>query len=100
MRSRYSAYALGLTDYILATTDPTGPHFEPDTAAWRASVARFSAETRFQGLDVLASSEHGDEGAVRFRAHLEREGRDVSFGETSQFRRVNGRWLYHSGEAG
>lgn len=100
MRSRYCAYAMGLTDYILATTDPTGPHFEADTAAWRASVQRFSTETRFLGLEVLAASERGDEGEVRFRATLERGGQDTSFGETSRFRRVSGRWLYHSGGPG
>ena len=97
MRSRYCAYALGLTDYILATTDPSGPHFEADTAAWRASVSRFSTETRFLGLSVIHATEAGDEGEVRFVASLEREGRDVSFGETSRFRRVAGRWLYLSG---
>lgn len=97
MRSRYCAYALGLTDYILATTDPSGPHFEADTAAWRESVANFSARTRFLGLTVESASEEGDAGRVRFVAALERDGQDASFGETSLFSRVAGRWLYRSG---
>ena len=58
---------------------------------------RFSTETRFLGLSVIHATEAGDEGEVRFVATLEREGRDVSFGETSRFRRVAGRWLYLSG---
>ena len=46
---------------------------------------------------VVDYSADGDEGRVRFFAHLERQGQDTSFGEASRFRRVQGRWLYHSG---
>lgn len=97
MRSRYSAYALGLVDYVLDTTDPSGPQHQADRGAWRKSVEEFCQQTRFVGLDVLEYSADGDEGRVRFFAHLERQGQDTSFGEASRFRRVQGRWLYHSG---
>ncbi len=97
MRARYAAYALGEVDFLLASTDPSGPQFEADQAAWRASVARFSRETEFLGLEVLEASSEGNEGRVAFRVRLTQGGRDASFGERSRFRRVKGSWLYHSG---
>ena len=94
MRSRYSAYALGLAPYILDTTDPDGPHARADRAAWAADVLRFCEGTRFVGLEVLEASADGDAGRVRFRATLEQGGQDASFEEDSLFRRIEGRWVY------
>lgn len=100
MRSRFAAYALGRTDYILATTDPTGPRSRDDTARWEADVARFSATTRFRGLQILsASPADADRATVTFRATLEQGGADASFAERSTFvRGPDGRWRYASGE--
>ena len=98
MRSRYAAYALGKVDYVLTTTDPDGPQFERDAAAWRASVAAFSAGTQFLGLTVLATAATGDVGEVTFHVRLTQAGRDASFGETSRFTLRAGRWFYHSGQ--
>ena len=99
MRSRYAAYAKGLVDYILDTTDPSGPQARPDRAAWREEVRAFCAATRFEGLRILGAPEpHGDEGFVTFEAKLSRDGADVSFTERSRFVRVEGRWLYRDGE--
>lgn len=97
MRSRYAAYALGKVDYILETTDPSGPHFEADARAWRASVEGFCRETEFLGLEVISSSEEGERGEVAFRVRLTQGGQDASFGERSSFVRVAERWLYHAG---
>ena len=97
MRSRYAAYALGLTDYVLETTDPQGPQARPDRRAWAADVDDFARRTRFLGLEVLGSGAEGDAGWVRFRAVLTREGRDASFTERSTFSRRDGRWRYVSG---
>lgn len=97
MRSRYAAYALGLADYLIATTDPDGPRWETDEAAWRASIAAFGRGTRFEGLRILGSGEEGDTGWVHFRAILSRDGRDTSFSERSTFVRRDGRWRYSAG---
>jgi len=99
MRARYAAYAVGAVEFILASTDPSGPHFEPEGTAWRESVARFCRETEFLGLEVLESGSAGDLGQVAFRVQLTQAGQDASFSERSAFRRVEGAWLYHSGEA-
>lgn len=98
MRSRYCAYALGLVDYILATTDPEGGAWEHDRASWAADVLRFASSTSFTGLEIRSSHESGDRGEVTFHAQLRRGGDDVSFAERSSFVRVEGRWLYHDGE--
>lgn len=97
MRSRYAAYALGLVDYVMGTTDPEGDHWQADEAAWAAGIQAFSTGTRFRALEVLGSGTDGDTGWVHFVAGLEQAGRDASFAERSTFRRVEGRWLYRSG---
>ncbi len=98
MRSRYSAYALGLVDYILLTTHPAGPKHQSDEARWRAEAQWFADHTRFKSLSVI-SVESGDEvGFVTFHAELEQDGQDASFGERSRFEKLEGRWLYHSGD--
>ncbi|MFO7562024.1 MAG: YchJ family metal-binding protein [Enhygromyxa sp.] len=97
MRSRYSAYAVGAVDYLIATTDPAGPQFRPDRAAWADEIALFCQRTRFEKLTIQQASGDNDHGEVRFFARLSRDGEDVSFTEHSRFTRVEDRWLYHSG---
>lgn len=106
MRSRFAAYALGLVDYVVATTDPAGPQWQADRAAWEASIRAFATATRFDGLRILDAPETApasDEGHVTFRAALTAGGRDVGFTERSRFTRApraDGQlaWRYHSGE--
>ena len=99
MRARYSAYAVGEVGFILSTTHPDSPHFKSNTAAWRADVSHFSLQTTFQSLTVHHAQEDGDTAMVRFFATLKQGARDASFGEESQFARVDGRWLYVHGTA-
>jgi len=89
MRSRFSAFALGLTDYLLASWDPrTRPsQLTPDTT------------TRWVALEIADSETTGDEGTVHFRATCQ-EGRHWAvLEERSRFRRDAGRWCYVDGEA-
>ena len=97
MRSRYCAYARGLSEYIVRTTHPDGPHFQSDRALWLADVERFCERTRFAGLAVSAVEQGATCGFVSFTATLEVAGADASFGERSRFELLDGRWLYHSG---
>jgi SEC-C motif-containing protein len=99
MRSRYAAYAKGDTAYIQQTTDPDGPLFEQDPAAWTQGILRFHRSFRFKGVRILdAPPAEGDEGFVTFHARLEADDADGSFEERSRFTRADGRWRYHSGE--
>jgi len=90
MRSRYSAYALGKVDYIMATTHPDNPQFRADRAVWRAQIQQFSDRTRFVGLQILAAE--GD--IVTFHAILFEDESDISYTERSLFKQKDGRWLY------
>lgn len=93
MRSRYSAYALGKTDYIMATTHPDSPRYEKDADAWRADIEAFSRNTRFVGLEILAAQDN----TVTFHALLMAGEADVSFREHSIFTQDAGRWKYVMG---
>lgn len=97
MRSRYSAYALGLADYIIETTHPLNPHFQLDRNTWRKQILDFSENTDFRKLEILAFSEGKYEAEVTFTAFLKQGGKDATFTERSHFLKVNNRWLYYSG---
>lgn len=90
MRSRFAAYALNKSDYIMETTDPDGPVWEADRVAWKLSIESFSKTTMFQGLDVHDATET----EVEFTAHLKNAEGDMSFRERSLFTKLEGRWLY------
>jgi SEC-C motif-containing protein len=96
MRSRYCAYALERVDYLIQTTHPEGPHWQPDRARWRASLRDWCRATRFLGLELLAVDEAlpQEEASVTFRATLSQGAQDISFTERSRFRRHEGRWKY------
>lgn len=106
MRSRYSAYALGLVDYLMQTIHRDHPQFRKNTAAWREELLTYCRDTRFVGLRVLASSDavaSDTDGWVQFEATLCQEasdGEDVTLvlAETSRFVKLGQRWLYYSGE--
>ncbi|GAA0617887.1 YchJ family protein [Halomonas beimenensis] len=88
MRSRYSAFALGLTDYLL----------ESWAAETRPASLPADDGTRWVRLEILDHGESGDEGRVHFRATF-REGRRWGvLEERSRFRREAGRWVYVDGE--
>lgn len=97
MKSRYSAYAMQLSDYIIETTHLKNPAYQKDIAAWRASIENFSLSTLFLGLEILEHTHEGNEGYVTFFAKLEQNSKDASFKERSHFLCENGKWLYHSG---
>ncbi len=100
MRARYTAFAMGKVDFLLDTTHPEGPQAQPDRARWRAELDAYCRTTQFDGLTVLEHDvdEQAGRATVTFRAELSRDGRPLGFTECSLFLRVDGRWLYHSGD--
>ena len=89
MRSRYSAYVRGLTDYLLAT-------WHPDT---RPAMLSTEPGLRWLGLEVRRHRPLGDDRAeVEFVARSKLGGRAHRLHETSRFARLDGRWLYVDGD--
>ena len=94
MKSRYSAYAVGKSDYIIRTTHPDNADFSEDTKAWKRSIDLFCHETDFQKLEILEWIDGEEEAFVTFKASLF----SGVLIEKSKFLKVDRRWLYHSGE--
>jgi SEC-C motif-containing protein len=96
MRSRYTAYVRGAIDYLVETQAP-----ETRAGLDRAAIERWSRETRWQGLEIVAT-EHGGEtdadGIVEFVARGTTRAAAFAQRERSRFRRDGGRWYYVAGE--
>ena len=91
MRSRYSAYALGLADYLLATWHPsTRPH---------ALDLHSDPPLRWLGLDVKRHVPAGDTAVVEFVArHRQGGSRAGRLHETSRFVHERQQWFYVDGD--
>jgi SEC-C motif domain protein len=90
MRSRYSAYVLGLGDYLLAT-------WHPSTRPQR--LPTFEPGQRWLGLDVKRHQAAGEHHAVvEFVARSKLGGRAARLHETSRFVCEAGRWYYVDGD--
>lgn len=94
MRSRYSAFALGLFEYIMATTHPNNPDFTDEKKGWKESILHFSDNTRFMGLKISEFTDGEEEAFVSFEARLNRG----TLRERSRFLKVEEKWLYERGE--
>lgn len=92
MRSRYSAYVLGRTDYLRETWHPrTRPAvLDPDAVG----------ATKWLGLSLREHRQTGDNAAiVEFVARYKVGGGSaVRLHETSRFVREDGRWFYVDGD--
>lgn len=98
MRSRYSAYALNLPDYIIQTTHPASPEYSEDHQKWRHAIASFSNNSKFEKLEVLDFQENEHVASVTFVAHVKQKKQDQTFTEKSYFEKINGRWFYRVGQ--
>jgi SEC-C motif-containing protein len=98
MRSRYSAYSLGLVDYVIASTHKDNAAYTEDLQAWRQDLESFCRQTSFTGLKILQVEEGVETSTVSFTAYLRQGDTDASFSEKSNFAKQDGRWLYRSGE--
>ncbi|MFO0615052.1 MAG: YchJ family metal-binding protein [Polyangiaceae bacterium] len=99
MRSRYSAFALGLVDYLVATLDPTHADAKLDPAALRAAMGASARGHKYTGLRILSVEDGEEKSVVTFHARLFEKGQDRSFTERSTFLRRGDKWLYAVGEA-
>ncbi len=91
MRSRYSAFAVGDEDYLLASWHP----------ATRPGRCTLEPRQRWTGL-TIESTRAGRSGMrwgwVCFEARYEQEGVEGRLRECSRFECIDGRWYYRDGE--
>jgi SEC-C motif domain protein len=90
MRSRYSAFALGLPEYLLTTWHPST----------RPETLELDPALQWRRLDILAASRGGmldSEGTVEFRAHFRGAAERGTLHELSRFTRADGAWTYVDG---
>lgn len=87
MRSRYSAFVLGLGDYLLQTWHPST----------RPTELKLEGSPQWSSLQVLSAGTRGDAGQVHFRATY-RSGKGWGYlEEVSDFSKEAGRWYYRAG---
>lgn len=91
MRSRFTAYALDNTDYILATWDvavqPKKIDFSAENIDWQ----------RLEITDTKKGVIKDNKGIVEFKAFYGKNGEGHVLHEISRFAKTNGRWFYLSG---
>ncbi len=96
MRSRYVAYALGHIAYLIETAHPS-----QQPTLDEASIRRFSAENRWEKLQILATAQglaQDTTGKVAFKAYYtDAKGYKREHYENSTFQKIAGRWYYESG---
>ena len=85
MRSRYSGFVLGLTDYVKKT-------WHPDTCPTDLSLA---PDAQWKKLDVIKTNDN----QVHFKAYFQdEEGLFQCLEELSEFKKMNDQWVYVSGK--
>jgi SEC-C motif-containing protein len=93
MRSRFSAYALDLLDYLQSTWDassrpkPEKLNFGGEPIEW----------LRLEILSVNKGGAADKKGVVEFKAYYRQNGADQLLQEASRFIKTNGRWYYLDG---
>ena len=91
MRSRYSAYALGIAGHVFRTWHP----------ATRPDDVTLPAGATWLGLEVVRTEDGGPDdetGVVEFRARHRGPAGVATLHEVSRFARRNGRWVYVDGD--
>ena len=94
MRSRYCAYALGgHGDYLMTT-------WLPATSIGLSEQELSEKTVDFERLEVISSSQKGDNGTVEFKAWFtsKETGKPEAMHEISEFVRIKSRWYYVGGQ--
>ena len=98
MQSRFCAFAVCNSEYIISTTHENNPDFTQDLKSWNNDILNFSQNTRFEKLEILEFIDGEVESFVTFKATLFQDKNDISFIEKSRFLKVEGIWKYVDGQ--
>lgn len=96
MRSRYSAYALKLVDYLEETT-----HRDKLKSSYRRKLVGTILDIQWTNLEIIKTSAGGTDdkaGKVAFEASYIENGVEGLMREHSRFRKLSGRWYYYDGK--
>lgn len=88
MRSRYSAFVLGESAYLMQTTTPENRHDEDEKF-----IKEFAQSVIWLGLDVLEAQMH----SVEFKAYYKDSLGIQVLHEKSSFTQEDGMWFYKDG---
>jgi len=98
MKSRFSAFAVLIADYIIFTTHENNSDYISDLKSWNQDIMNFSKNTRFERLEILDFIKGKVESFVTFKATLFQDNTDISFIEKSRFLKVDEIWKYVDAE--
>jgi SEC-C motif-containing protein len=93
MRSRFAAFAVGDTSYLLRTWHPST----------RPATLELDEQQRWTHLDVIDTVAGGlfdQTGIVEFQAHYRHGRQRGTLHERSRFARIDGAWFYLDGQPG
>lgn len=96
MRSRYTAYALKLVDYLVETTHP-----DKLKSSYRRKLVATINDIKWTKLVIVKTSAGGVEdkaGKVKFEASYIEQGEEGVLEEHSRFRKIANRWYYYDGK--
>ncbi|MDD5271450.1 MAG: YchJ family protein [Methylovulum sp.] len=92
MRSRFAAFALQKSAYLLATWDdatrPAHLDFTNDTTQW----------LRLEIVSTKKGGANDNKGIVSFNAYFRQQSEDGVLSETSRFSKIGDRWFYVDGD--
>lgn len=94
MRARYSAFATGAIEFVVATTHSTTRNEVniPDIREW-------SESSTWQGLEIIDTRDVApDKTLVSFEARFTQRGKEQRHREMSQFEREDGKWRFVTGD--
>lgn len=96
MRSRYSAFVKGATDYILETHHP-----DTKSEVNAEEIKNWSTHSKWNGLEVIEKNqgeEKDESGQVEFVCRYEVDGQGLEHHEVSEFKKKDGKWYFYDGK--
>ena len=89
MRSRYSAYALHLVDYLWDTTHPAKRYLYD-----KADMEKWAKDNHWLRLEIIVAQKE----VVEFKAFYQQGLKEFIHHERSIFKKEDGKWYYFSGD--
>ena len=94
MRARYSAFASGAVEFVVATT-----HSSTRSAVNLRDITEWSQSSTWHGLQIIETKDVDDHKTfVSFEARFTQQGKDQNHRELSTFELEDGKWRFVTGE--